>query len=424
MERYKNTSMQMMEFIEKSPSVYHVIFNIERMLCEQSFIRLEENEPWRLEFGHKYYVIRNDSSIIAFSIGQKGEYGFRIVASHSDSPSFKLKNNPEMVIENNYLTLNTEKYGGMIMSSWMDRPLSVAGRVVADAGESLCTKLVNIDRDILIIPNQAIHMNREMNKGYNFNPQKDMLPLFGQAEDKGSIKRLVAEYAGVSEKNILGEDLFLYNRMKGRIWGAMDEYISSPRLDDLQCAYASVNAFLQNNKTTGINMCCVFDNEEVGSRTAQGADSDFLACTMERIYNALGYEREEYLIAAGSSFMISADNAHGVHPNHPETADPTNRPYLNGGIVIKCNANQRYTTDAYSQARMISICKKAGVPYQLYANRSDIEGGSTLGNISVSHVSLHTVDIGLAQLAMHSAYETGGVKDTEYLIQALKVFWE
>ncbi len=424
MEQYKNTSIQMMEFIKKSPSVYHVISNIEKLFDEHGFVRLMENEAWRLEFGGRYYVIRNDSSIIAFSIGQKDEYGFRIVASHSDSPVFKIKNNPEMVVENNYLSLNTEKYGGMIMSTWLDRPLSVAGRVIVDNGDGLEAKLVNVDRDLAVIPNLAIHMNREINKGYTYNPQKDMIPLLGQAADKGIFAKLVSEAAEVPEEEILGEDLFLYNRMDGCIWGAMDEYISSPRLDDLQCAYASVNAFIQNEHTTGVNVCCVFDNEEVGSRTAQGADSDFLSCTMERIYNALGYDREEYLMAVGNSFMISADNAHGVHPNHTEKADPTNRPYLNGGIVIKCNANQKYTTDAYSQAKMISICKKAGVPYQLYANRSDIEGGSTLGNISVSHVSLHTVDIGLAQLAMHSAYETGGVKDTEYLIQTLKVFWE
>lgn len=424
MEQYKNTSIQMMEFIKNSPSVYHVISNIETIFDRHGFVRLVENEAWKLEFGCKYYVIRNDSSIIAFSIGRKGEYGFRIVAAHSDSPTFKLKNNPEMVIENNYLSLNTEKYGGMIMSTWMDRPLSVAGRVIVDGEEGLASRLVNIDRDLAVIPNQAIHMNREINKGYNYNPQKDMIPLFGQAGDKDVLKRLVAESAGVLAESILSEDLFLYNRMEGCIWGAAGEYISSPRLDDLQCAYAAVEAFINSSVSGGINMCCVFDNEEVGSRTAQGADSDFLASVMERICCALDYGREELMMAVADSFMISADNAHGVHPNHPETADPTNRPYPNGGIVIKSNANQRYTTDAYSQARMISICKKAGVPYQLYANRSDIEGGSTLGNISVSHVSLRTVDIGLAQLAMHSAYETGGVKDTEYLIQTLKAFWE
>lgn len=424
MEQYRNTSMQMMEFIEQSPSVYHVISNIEKMLCEQGFIRLMENELWKLEFGCKYYVIRNDSSVIAFSIGNKGEHGFRIVAAHSDSPVFKIKNNPEMAIENRYLSLNTEKYGGMIISSWLDRPLSIAGRVVVDKGDGLETRLVNIDRDLLVIPNLAIHMNRDINKGYTYNPQKDMIPLFGTASDKGIFEDMMAEAAGVSKENILGEDLFLYNRMKGCVCGAMGEYIASPKLDDLQCAYAVTSAFINSGQTKGINMCCIFDNEEVGSRTAQGADSDFLACTMERIYCALGYNWEEYLMAVGNSFMISADNAHGVHPNHTEKADPTNRPYLNGGIVIKSNANQKYTTDAYSQAKMISICKKADVPYQLYANRSDIEGGSTLGNISVSHVSLHTVDIGLAQLAMHSSCETGGIRDTEYLIQALKVFWE
>ncbi len=424
MEQYIRTATDMLGFIEKSPSVYHVIANIEDELIKAGFVRLIESETWKPESGGRYYVIRNDSSIIAFSVGSKGGHRFRIAAAHSDSPTFKVKNNPEMVIENNYLSLNTEKYGGMIMSTWLDRPLSVAGRVIVENGNTLETRLVTLDRDMLIIPNQAIHMNREINKGYNFNPQKDMIPLFGQAEDKGAFRRLIAEAAGTKEEHILGGDLFLFNRMKGSIWGVSNEFVSAPKLDDLQCAYAAMKAFIESDTEDGINMCCIFDNEEVGSRTAQGADSDMLASVIERIYIALGYGREELMMAVSRSFMISADNAHGVHPNHTETADPTNRPYLNGGIVIKNNANQKYTTNGYSQAVMINLCRKAAVPYQMYANRSDIEGGSTLGNISVSHVSPATVDIGLAQLAMHSAYETAGVKDTEYLIQVFKAFWK
>lgn len=420
---FRQVSEDMLDFIKKSPSPYHVVDNIRKQLLEAGFQELFENRKWELAFEGRYFVVRNDSSVIAFTTGQKNRHGFNIVAAHCDSPTFKIKNNPENVSGDKYITLNTEKYGGMIMAPWLDRPLSIAGRVVAEENGELVTKLVNIDRDLLVIPNLAIHMNREINKGYEYNPRKDMLPLWGEAANRGSFDKIIAGAAGVEENAVLGADLFLYNRTPGTLLGADYEYVGSPKLDDLQCVYAAVNALVQVKTADGINLCCIFDNEEVGSRTGQGADSDFLTVTTERIYDALGYDREEYLMALADSFMISADNAHGVHPNHPEMADGSNRPYLNGGIVIKCNADQRYTTDAYSQARMISICKKADVPYQLYANRSDIPGGSTLGNIAISHISVKTVDIGLAQLAMHSPYETGGVKDTLYLINALKEFW-
>lgn len=433
------TARNMLQFIEKSPTCFHAVENLKCELLRKGFAEVKEAESWKLEGGRGYFVTRNDSSIIAFFIpGQSdaengatdnktaGIKGFHIIASHSDSPCFKIKEAPEMMVEEQYVKLNTEKYGGMILSTWLDRVLSVAGRIAVKEEGRIVTKLVNVEEDLLVIPNVAIHMNRDMNKGVEYNPQVDMLPLFataGEEQGKGALLKKLAAVAGVEAENILGHDLFLYPREKGRILGADETFILSPRLDDLQCAYASMTAFMESVPGAYINVCAVFDNEEVGSGTKQGADSTFLEDTFLRISESLGVKKSEYLSWIADSFLISADNAHAVHPNHPEKADPTNRPYLNGGIVIKYHGSQKYTTDAVSAARMKDYCKQAGVPCQTYANRSDILGGSTLGNISTAHVSVSSVDIGLPQLAMHSAVETAGVKDTEYAIEAFKVFW-
>lgn len=434
MEKYIQTAQSMLEFIEKSPTCFHAVANLKKELVQNGFAELKEAENWKLAKGKGYFVTRNDSSVIAFSIPEgndadeeaAGIKGFHIVASHSDSPCFKVKEAPEMAVEENYLKLNTEKYGGMILATWLDRALSVAGRIAVKEDEKIMTKLVNVEEDLLVIPNVAIHMNRDMNKGVEYNPQVDMLPLFAGVKEgqvKGALLQKIAEVAGVAAEDILGHDLFLYPREKGRILGADSSFILSPRLDDLQCAYASMKAFMETTPGQYINVCAVFDNEEVGSGTKQGADSTFLEDTFLRIGECLGVTRSEYLRWIADSFLISADNAHAVHPNHPEKADPTNRPYLNGGIVIKYHGSQKYTTDAVSAAKMKDCCQRAGVPCQTYANRSDILGGSTLGNISTAHVSVSSVDIGLPQLAMHSAVETAGVKDTEYAVQAFKVFW-
>ena len=322
------------------------------------------------------------------------------------------------------IKLNVEKYGGMICAPWFDRPLSVAGKVMVKEGNAFHTKLCNIDKDLVLIPHLAIHMNREVNDGYAFNAQVDMLPLLGDETANDSLMRMVAESIGVKPEDILGTDLFLYNRMKGTIWGANDEYISSPKLDNLQCAFASLKGFLKGSNRESVSVYSVFDNEEVGSGTKQGAASTFLLDVLTRINESLGRTHEQYLMALASSFMVSADNAHAVHPNQTGKADPTNRPYMNHGIVIKYNANQKYTTDSVSAAIFKSICDEAGVPYQSFTNRSDMLGGSTLGNLSNAQVSLNTVDIGLAQLAMHSPYETAGVRDTSYLIDALEAFYD
>jgi aspartyl aminopeptidase len=345
------------------------------------------------------------------------------MSSHSDSPVFKIKANAEIEVDKKYIKLNVEKYGGMICAPWLDRPLSAAGRVVVRTADGIETRLINIDRDLMIIPNLAIHMNREVNDGYTFNAQKDMLPLIGDMDAKGGFMKLVAETAGVEPDDILDTDLYLYNRMKGTILGLNGEFISSGRLDDLQCAFASLKGFLAAQPKDSVAVHCVLDNEEVGSGTKQGAASTFLKDVLRRINDSLGRSEEEYLMALASSFMVSADNAHSVHPNQPDKADPTNRPYMNGGIVIKYSANQKYTTDAVSGAIFRTICEKAGVPYQTFTNRSDMLGGSTLGNISNTQVALNTVDIGLPQLAMHSCYETAGCKDTAYLAEAAKVLY-
>lgn len=416
------TSQNLIDFIKKSPSTYHVIDNFQKMLEDADFYQLSEGEIWHLEAGKSYYVTRNNSSIIAFKIPENNFSGFLISAAHSDSPTFKIKENPE-ISKGFYTSLNVEKYGGMIMSTWFDKPLSIAGKVVVKAGNMLSTKLVNLDKDLVLIPNLAIHMNRQVNDGVKLNPQVDMLPLFGDETAKGKFLAQVADNIGVCQEQILGMDLFLYNRQAGTIWGVDEEYFSSPKLDNLQCSYGLMTAFEATAATSNVNLCCIFDNEEVGSLSKQGANSTFLKNTLERISFTLGKNSEEHKILLASSFLVSADNVHAVHPNKSEFADPSNQPKMNNGIVFKLNGNQKYTTDAMSMAFFKNICNEAGVPFQTYHNRSDIEGGSTLGNISNSQVSLNSVDIGLAQLAMHSSYETAGTKDSDWLIQAMKTYY-
>jgi M18 family aminopeptidase len=419
-------SKELMDFIKDSPTAFHVVKNFSTMLEKAGFIKLNERNKWKIEQGGKYYVTRNDSSIIAFQVPDNMDfYNFQIAAAHSDSPAFKIKENPEMVEDNNYVTLNVEKYGGMLMAPWFDRPLSVAGRVIVKDGNTLKPVLLNVDRNLCLIPNLAIHMNRNANNGISYNPQKDMIPLFGEIASKDKFDQIIANEAGVAIEDIISTDLFLYNRECGTIWGADNEFMSAPRLDDVMCAFSCIKALTDNKENNkSVDVCAIFDNEEVGSTTKQGADSSFLYDVLSRISMCMGKDSEDFIRACASSFMLSADNAHAVHPNYKEKADPTNRPYMNKGIVIKYNANQKYTTDAISAAIFKEICRKAEVEVQSYVNRSDIPGGSTLGNISNSHISLNTVDIGLAQLAMHSPYETAGVKDTENMIKAVKTFYE
>ena len=405
----------LMDFLDASHSVYHAVAYISKILDQEGYTHLVEGDDWTLEDGGKYYITRNMSTVIAFRIPHGEPAGFLLSASHSDRPSFKIKENGEL--ESKYIRLSTEKYGGMLMAPWMDRPLSVAGRVMVETPTGVKMKLVDIDQDLMIIPNVAIHMNRKVNDGYAYNPATDTIPLLGDRDVKGMFGRMIAEQAG---GRILGHDLFLYLRQKSTVWGIEQEFISSQALDDLQCAWACLQGFLQASESGSVPMYCVFDSEEVGSRSVSGADSTMLTSTMMRIARYLDANLSRMM---SQSFMVSADNAHAIHPNHPELADPNNAPVMNGGIVVKFNASQRYTTDAVAAAVFRSVCNRADVPTQTYYNRPDIPGGSTLGYVSLTHVSVPTADIGLAQLAMHSCYETAGVQDSLYLEKAMTTYF-
>ena len=406
---------KLLAFLDASPSVYHAAKNIEEELKKAGYTGLSEANRWELAPGGKYYVTRGGSAVLAFRIPRRWPKGFMMNASHCDRPTFKIKENGELT--GTYTRLATEKYGGMIMSTWLDRPLSIAGRVLVETENGIESKLVNIDRDLLLIPNVAIHMNRQVNDGFKWNPAVDTIPLLGGKNAAGKLNALLEEMAG---GKILGHDLYLYARQKATVWGMEEVYICAPALDDLECAWSCTQGFLNSGENSVIPVLCVFDSEEVGSNSVQGAASMLLQSTLERICGALGLELGQML---AQSFMVSADNAHAVHPNHPEYADPNNAPVLGGGIVLKFNAAQRYTTDGISAAVLRSVCAKANVPVQTFYNRADLPGGSTLGHISLNHVSVPTADIGLAQLAMHSACESAAVVDAVSLEKAMEVFY-
>lgn len=414
-------SNDLISFLGSSPDCFHAVQSVKEILDGNGYVELAESEPWQLEDGGRYYVVRNQASIIAFRY-HSGFRGFMIAASHSDSPALKIKENPEISADG-YTKLNVEKYGGAILSGWLDRPLSVSGRILVKENGRIVSRLVQLDEDLLVIPSLAIHMNRNTNDQQSWNVQQDLLPVLS-LQEKTDFLSLIAQRTGTDKENILGHDLFLYVHETGRVIGAEKDMILAPHLDDLQCGFGNLHGFLEaEDSSDHIPVLAIFDNEETGSLSAQGADSTFLKDTLDNISAAAGFSASAERCALAGSFMVSADNAHAVHPNHPEKADPVNRPHINGGIVIKYNANQHYTSDGVSAAVFKEICRRADVPYQTFTNRSDMAGGSTLGNLSNRHVSLHTVDIGLAQLAMHSCMETAGVKDTEYLIRAMKVFF-
>ena len=406
---------RLFSYIKASPTPYHAVYHTAKLLEKAGYEKLSEADDWMLKKGMSYYVTRGGSSLIAFRIPEAFENGFMISAAHSDSPTFKIKDSPELS-DGHTVRLSSEGYGGMICSSWLDRPLAVAGRVSVRSGNKLKTCLVDTVSPCAVIPNVAIHMNRKINDGYAYNTAVDMLPLF-ESSEAGSFKKLIAEKTGVSNEDIISWDLSVYCAEDGIEWG---EYISAPRLDDLQCAFASLEAFTEATPSKSIPVYCLFDNEEVGSLTKQGADSTFFRDTLERVCDALAVDIRRM---CASSFLVSCDNAHAVHPNHPELSDRNHSVYMNGGVVIKYNANQKYTSDGISTGIFRMICDMAGANCQLYANRADMPGGSTLGNISNAHVSLCSVDVGLPQLAMHSAYESAGRDDTAELKAVLKKFF-
>lgn len=402
---------ELIDFIKASPSAHHTVDSVKRALLAEGYTELCESNPEAFSDGGKHFVIRGGSSIIAFK--GKGD-GFMICASHSDSPCFKVK---DELAGARYTRLATEKYGGMIHYTWLDRPLSIAGRVVVKTPTGVKSVLVNLDKAALTIPSVAIHLNRGVNDGYKFNPATDLLPLLGTAEAKGALMTALAAQANAKPEDIVSHDLYLYNAEEGRVIGINDELVLAPRIDDLGCVYASLRAFLDAPDSTSVSVLAVFDNEEVGSETKQGAASTFLDMTLSAIAG------NRYSSMLHNSFMVSADNAHAIHPNHPELYDGTNAPHLGGGVVVKYNANQRYTTDAISDGIFTTLAERAGAKLQKFSNRADMVGGSTLGSISNTRVSVSTVDIGLPQLAMHSATETAAVSDLTDMVKVLTALY-
>ncbi len=423
---------KLIDFIYESPSAFHAVKNMKNELNQNGFLELNEAERWEIQKGGHYYVSRNDSALIAFTVGSGiiAKKGFKLIGAHTDSPGFRIKPSPEITSESNYIKLNTEVYGGPILNTWLDRPLSLAGRIAIKSGHVLFpeTKLINIKRPILIIPNLAIHMNRAVNKGIELNKQIDLLPLISMVNDSlekdNLLIKTISKELGVNADDILDFDLYLYEFNKGNIIGLNNEFVSSSRLDDLEMLHAAFSAFLSSNTTHGTNVLVCFDNEELGSQTKQGADSEFLANVLERIIICFGGDREDYFRALNKSFMISADSAHAVHPSKGEKSDPTNRPIINQGPVIKISANQKYTSDSISSSVYETICKQCAVPVQKFVNRSDEPGGSTIGPISSTHVSIRSVDIGTPLLAMHSIRELCGVMDHSYVTQTFEEFYK
>lgn len=420
----------LISFLNNSPCNFLAVKSVSDLLENAGFSQLDQREKWNLVPGGKYYVIQNSSAIFPFVVGTEGiEPGFKIVSAHSDSPGFRIKPHPEMLTEGGILKINTEVYGGPILYTWFDRPLSISGRVILRSDNPLFprTKLLKIDRPVLTIPHLAIHYNRAVNEGNPLSKQKDMLPVLAilkeQAEKDNYVLRLVARELGENPEDILDFDLTLYDTTPAMTVGVNNEFITSGRLDDLAMVHAAVTSLIASENTSMTRIAAIFDNEETGSGTKQGADSPVLINILRRINEALGGNEESYARAIASSFMISADNAHALHPNYPEKQDPTNHPVLGGGPVIKINAGCKYMTDADSAAVFQAICDRANVPCQYFVNHSDVAGGSTLGNKLTAQVPLRGVDMGAPQWAMHSCRETAAVADHEYIIRAFTEFY-
>lgn len=427
----KQLALELLDFINESITAYHAAYAVKSTLDEEGFVEIKENEKWNLVKGGKYYVMKNQSAIVAFEIGEGEleETGFRLIGAHTDSPTFKIKPKAEIQVENTYLKLNTEVYGGPILSTWFDRPLSLAGRVALRGSSTLKpeSRLVNIDRPLLIIPNMAIHMNRKVNEGYAFNKQKDTLPLIGFINEKFEkdtyLLTLISEQLGVPKEEILDFDLFLYEYEQGCIFGLENEFISAGRLDDLWMVFCGLRALIDSKKNKATKVMVAVDNEEIGSLTSQGADSSFLKTLLERIALGLGKDKEAFFRSLSNSVMISADLAHALHPNQVEKHDPSNHPVLGGGPVIKMAASGSYSTDSYSSAIFQGICAEEKIPYQKFVNRSDVRGGTTIGPMSAADLGIPVIDMGAPVLAMHSIRELAAVKDNAYTIKAFTKFF-
>lgn len=431
MDNSKEIALDLIDFTYKSPTAFHAVESVKARLNKEGFIELKEEDKWNLSSKGKYYVTKNNSAIIAFKIGNGdiSEHGFKIIGAHTDSPGFRIKPNPDIIVENTYVKLNTEVYGGPILNTWFDRPLALAGRVTLEGDNPLypVNKLVNINKAILVIPNLAIHMNREVNDGFKINRQKDTLPLLSLINEKlekgNYLLGLLAQELNISKEEILDFELYPYEYEKGCLMGLNEEFISAGRLDDLAMVHAGIESLINADVNLATNVMIATDNEEVGSATKQGGDSEMLSMILERISLGLGKGREDFLRAISKSFLISADLAHAVHPNVAEKHDPTVRPVLNGGPVIKIAASQSYATDSDTSAVYELICKKAGVNVQKFVNRSDLRGGSTIGPISSTHLPIRIVDMGTPILSMHSIRELASVKDHSDCIKSFTEFY-
>lgn len=409
----------MLRFIHESPDCFHTVANIKKRLLGAGYQPLDLSH-WSIQAGGSYFLTRNESSLIAFRIPAETSSGFVLAAAHTDSPCLRIRGNAEL--QDRYIRLETERYGGMIDSTWLDRPLSAAGRVLVRSETGLRTQLINLTQTVALIPNVAPHISKSSHASGSYDAVRDLMALFCEGSAKGSYAQLLADAAGCAQEDIASCDMILYNNQPGTVWGANGEFVSSPRLDDLACVYAAMEGFLCAESCTKIPVFCAFHNEEIGSETRQGAASDFLPEVLRAITESLGKTKIQHNAMIQNSFMLSCDNGHALHPNHPELSDLKEAPILNGGVVIK--HSPRYATDAVSDAIFREICRKAGVAVQHYSNRPDSAGGSTLGNIANTDTPACMVDIGLAQLAMHSSYETMGSRDAAELVKAIRSCYE
>ncbi|WP_370831274.1 M18 family aminopeptidase [Clostridium sp.] len=427
----KKLALELIDFLYDSPSACHGVKATQKILDENGFIEIKEADKWDLQAKGKYYVIKNDSALIAFEVGTGDieETGFRLIGAHTDVPGFRIKPNPQMISEGKYVKLNTEVYGGPILHTWFDRPLSIAGKVSLKGESPLKpeTRLVNINKPLLIIPSLAIHMNREVNEGFKINRQVDTLPLLGLINDKlekeDYLMNILAEELQVNKEDILNFELGLYEYEKGMLIGMNEELISSGRFDDLWMVYAGIRALVDSRENEATKVMICIDNEEIGSLTAEGADSTLLNNILERITLGLGKDREGYYRTLANSIMISADLAHAVHPNLGDKHDPTNRPVLEGGPVLKIAASGSYSTDSFNGAVFAGVCEAAGVPFQKFVNRSDVRGGTTIGPVTAANLTIPVIDMGAPVLGMHSIRELASVKDNYYTVKAFTEFF-
>lgn len=429
-QKAEKFAADLLQYLNNSPTAYHAVENAASLLREHGFSKLQEKESWSLQAGGKYFVVKNSSAVVAFTVGKgdPAKEGFRIIGAHTDSPCLKIKPGACSITADGYVKVNVEIYGGAILHTWFDRPLALAGRLVVRENGALRERLIRIDKPVFMIPSLCIHFHRDVNEKAAYNKQTDLMPLLCMKEEnvekEDYLRRLIREETGIEKSDLVDYELFLYEYQKGIFMGKNQEFISASRIDDLSMVYAGLSALTEAETGKCCQMFAAFDNEEVGSTTAQGANSDFLRHILNRICKNLGLADEGYFQAIANSTSISADLAHAVHPNYSDKHDPETRPVLGGGPVIKYSASQRYATTAVSAACFMEVCERTGVPCQKFVNRNDIVGGSTIGPALSGLTTIPTVDMGAPILAMHSIREFGAVADNVYTKRAFLAYYE